>query len=102
MTPLYTWSGQYCAFIRNGSIFDRHSDYLGWMTEDGKAWRRDGSFWGELVDESYILRRTSMAIPARRAVRAIPDRPATPATRANRAGRASRTGSVDALEEILS
>ena len=102
MTPLYTWAGQYCAFIRNGRIFDRHSDYLGWVTEDGKAWRRDGSFWGELVDENYILRRTSMAIPARRAVRAIPARPATPATRANRAGRASRAVRVDALEEIFS
>ena len=102
MTPLCTWSGQYCAFIRNGKIFDRHSDYLGWVTADGKAWRRDGSLWGEIVDENYILRRTSMAIPARRAVRATPARPATPATRANRAGRALRAGRVDALEEIIS
>lgn len=102
MTPLYTWAGQYCAFIRNGRIFDRHSAYLGWVTEDGRAWRRDGSFLGELVDENYILRRTSMAIPGRRAARATPARPATPVARANRAGRASRAGCVDALEEILS
>lgn len=102
MTPLYTWAGQYCAFIRNGRIFDRHSNYLGWLTEDGRAWRRDGSFWGELVDENYILRRTNMVTPARRAVRAIPARPATPARRVNRVGRVSRVGHVDALEELLS
>ncbi|WP_432280472.1 4-fold beta flower protein [Tropicimonas omnivorans] len=102
MTPLYTWAGRYCAFIRNGWIFDRHSHYLGWLTEDGKAWERDGSFLGELVDENYILRRTAMAIPARRAVRPSPARPATPAARVNRAGRVSRAGRIDALEELLS
>lgn len=102
MTPLYTWSGQYCAFIRNGRIFDQHSDYLRWVTEDGKAWRRDGNFWGELVDENYILRRSSMAIPAWRSVRTTPARPATPAAKVNRVGRVPRAGRVDALEEVLS
>lgn len=102
MTPLYTWTGRYCAFISNGWIFDRQSHYLGWLTEDGKAWGRDGSFLGELVDENYILSRTTMATPARRAVRAIPAPPATPAARVNRAGRASRAGRVDVLEELLS
>lgn len=70
------------------------------MDETGKAWRSDGHFWGELVDENYILRPTTMATPAARAIRSAPATPATPATRAMRAARAARSGYIDVLAEL--
>lgn len=42
MIRLYTWSGRYCGFILNNYIFDRHSKYLGWLENDGRAWRSNG------------------------------------------------------------
>lgn len=87
MTPIYQWNGQYFGFIKNDRLFNASSQYLGWVTEDGKVWRRNGTFLGEVENENYILRRTSMATPARRA---------------NRAGKASRAGRIDALDEFAS
>ena len=100
MTPIYRWSGQYFGFLKNGNLFSNTSNYLGWVTEDGRVWKSNGQFLGEIVDEHYILRRTSMATPATRARKATPARPATPARRASRAGRASRASMVDALSEL--
>ena len=100
MTAIYRWSGQYFGFIKSDRFFDASCRYLGWVTEDSRVWRADGSFLGEIVDENYILRRTSMARPANRAVRATPATPARPATRATRAARAARAGRVDALDEF--
>lgn len=89
-TPIYRWNGEYFGFLRNGRLFNASSEYLGWVTEDGRVWKTDGKFLGEIEDENYILRRTSMATPA------------TPARKANRAGRASRAGRIDALDEFQS
>lgn len=95
--PLYTWDGRWWGFILNGRIFTTESEYRGWIDDDGRAWRKDGSFLGELTEEAYILRRTAMATPANRAARATPATPARRAARANRAARAGRAGKVDAL-----
>ncbi|MDX7780335.1 hypothetical protein SJR98_19840 [Aeromonas hydrophila] len=100
MTFIYRWNGEYFGFIKNDHLFDAKSQYLGWVTNDDKVWRKNGTFLGELEDENYILKRTSMAKPVTRSVRAIPTTPATPARRANRAGRTPRTGQVDALDEF--
>ena len=96
--PIYRWNGEYFGFISNGCLFDRSSNYLGWI--DGKeVWKKDGTCLGELIDNAYILRRTSMAIKATKATRATPATPATPATRASRAECATRAGYADALDE---
>ncbi|WP_158144290.1 4-fold beta flower protein [Vibrio metschnikovii] len=102
MTPIYRWNGQYFGFIKNDRLFNASSQYLGWVTEDGRVWRRNGTFLGEVENENYILKRTSMATPANRAVRATPATPVTPARRANRAGKALRAGRIDALDEFAS
>ncbi|EOV1982966.1 TPA: 4-fold beta flower protein [Vibrio parahaemolyticus] len=102
MTPIYRWNGQYFGFIKNDRLFNASSQYLGWVTEDGRVWRRNGTFLGEVENENYILRRTSMATPANRAVRATPATPVTPARRANREGKALRAGRIDALDEFAS
>ncbi len=99
MTPIYRWNGEYFGFISNSRLFDATSRYLGWVTDDDRVWRRNGIFLGEIENDNYILRRTSMATPATRATRATPSTPAIPARRANRAARASRAGRNDALDE---
>ncbi|OCH42338.1 4-fold beta flower protein [Aliivibrio fischeri] len=93
MTPIYRWNGQCFGFIKNDRLFSASSQYLGWVTEDGRVWRRNGAFLGEVENENYILRRTSMATPATLA---------TPPRRANRADKASRVGQFDALDEFAS
>jgi len=60
---------------------------LGWL-DSGDVYRSNRTYLGEIVDENYILRRTSMAT---RATRATPATPAMPTQRANRAGRALRS-----------
>ncbi|MEN6474130.1 MAG: 4-fold beta flower protein [Syntrophaceae bacterium] len=102
MIAIYRWNGEYFGFIRNGHLFNAVSQYLGWVTDDGRVWRKNGTFLGEIENDNYILRRTSMATPATRATRATPASPATPARRANRAARASKAGRVDALDEFES
>jgi hypothetical protein len=100
MTPIYRWSGQYFGFISNDRLFDASSHYLGWITEDGRVWRANGSFLGEIEDENYILRRTSMSTPSNRSARSRPSTPSVPSTKSNRSGRSARSGRVDALEEF--
>ena len=102
MTAIYRWNGEYFGFIRNDKLFNASSEYLRCITEDGRVWREDGSFLGEIEDENYILRRTSMVTPVTRVPKVTPPTPATPARRVNRAGRVSRVGSVDALDEFES
>ena len=98
--PLFKWSGEYAGFIYGGRLFDASSDYIGWIEDDGRCWDSGGAFLGELVEGSYVLRRSAMATPASRAARAHPATPAMPARRADRAGRATRAGWDDALEDL--
>lgn len=100
MTPIYRWNGKYFGFIKGDCFFNAVSEYLGWITEDGRVWRADGAFLGEIEDGEYVLRRQATVTPARRARRATPSTPATPARRANRASRPSRAGLIDALDEF--
>ena len=50
MIAVYRWNGEYFGFIRNDKLFNASSEYLGWITEDGRVWRKDGSFLGEIED----------------------------------------------------
>jgi hypothetical protein len=52
MTAIYRWNGEYFGFLRNGRLFNASSEYLGWITDDGRVWRKDGSFLGEIEDEN--------------------------------------------------
>jgi len=100
MTPIYRWSGEYFGFIRNGRLFDSSANYLGWLSDEGRVWRTDGTFLGELSGENYILRRTSMMCPTPRTPRIPPIKPIAPIPKLNRPGRTPRSGRVDALNEF--
>lgn len=95
--PIYRWDGRYFGFISGGRLFGTNSDYLGWVDDSGRVWRADGQFLGELVNESYILRRQSAPQPLARLPRLAPVPPIPPAPRINRVGRVGRVGWIDAL-----
>ncbi len=100
MDRIFRWKGSYFGFIRNNRLFATNSTYLGWVDDDGRVWEEGGDFLGEIVDDNNILRRTNMAIPARRAAKSRPATPATPARPANRARKPSRSGKIDALDKF--
>lgn len=101
MSALYSWDGRYFGFVSNGRVFDANSRYVGWVEDDGRAWRADGSFLGEMVDDSYILRNINIAEPARRARRGQPGRPGVRGRPGDRGARAKRVGRIDPLAKML-
>jgi len=98
-TPIYKWNGEYSGFIHSDRLFDAHSKYLGWVDDDGRVWRSDGTFLGEIVEENYILRRTTMVEPVPKVPKVPPVPPVAPVPKINRVGRVKKVGWKDALEE---
>jgi hypothetical protein len=98
--PIYRWNGEYFGFIEDDHLFNTKGNFLGWISDDGRVWKKDGDFLGELVDDIYILRRQSMPTPTRRTRKLIPPRPAIPAKHAKQAKRAKKAGWDDALDEF--
>jgi hypothetical protein len=98
MIPIHRWSGEYVGFVSNGRLFDAHSNYLGWVEDDGRAWKADGRFLGEIVEGNYLLRRASMIEPIPRIPRIPPIPPISPIPRINRIGRIDRMGWDDAVD----
>ena len=100
MDSIYRWNGRYFGFVRGDCLFSSGGEYLGWIDDDGQVWRADGRYLGEIADQSYVLRRTSMVRPVNRVPRVHPVRPVRPVPSVNRVGRVSRAGWEDALEEF--
>ncbi len=98
--PLYKWSGQYVGFISGGNLFDASSTYLGWVDEEGRCWSSSGSFLGELVEENYVLRRTTMVPPVPKVPKVPPVPPVPPVAKVNRVGKVGRVGWTDALADL--
>lgn len=101
MSGLFTWSGQYVGFIRNGKMFNRSGGYLGWIDDDGRAWNSEGHYIGDFVDGGYVLRNRLRMTPMNRIPRVRPISPVPPISRMNRIGRVRRAGYDDALERFL-
>jgi hypothetical protein len=98
--PIYRWSGEYFGFIENDHFFSAKGNFLGWVSDDGRVWKKNGDLLGELVDEKYILRSQSMPIPSRRTRKLIPPRPTIPEKRPKQPKRAKKAGWDDALDEF--
>jgi hypothetical protein len=99
MTSIFRWNGTYFGFLSGPYLFDAGANYLGWRSEDGKVWRHDGSFLGEIVDEHYILRKAGASPPSNRSARSRPSTPSTPSRTSSRSARSARSGWTDALNE---
>jgi len=100
MNPIYRWSGQYFGFVANGRLFDRNSTYLGWLDDGGRAWKADGQFLGELIEGTYIMRRTNAVAPVARIPLVPPVPPVPPIPVVDRVGRVGWAGWTDALKEF--
>jgi len=98
MKPIFRWNGQYWGFESNGHLFNSRGEYRGWIENDGNAWRHDGSYLGELVDDNYILRLTLKIEPVPRVPRVPPISPVRPVPSVNRVGRVPRVSYEDPLE----
>ena len=98
-TPIYRWSGEFFGFIYNGKFFDADSNFLGWTDDENRVWRADGTFLGEIVDDNYILRRTTMIEPVPRVPKVPPVPPVPPVPRVDRVGHVPKVGWEDALDE---
>lgn len=96
--PVFKWSGEYAGFIYNGYLFDRDSNYLGWIEKDGRVWKADGQFLGELVDNNYILRSEMQIEPVSRIPRVEPVSPISPVSPIDRVGRIDRVGYADSID----
>lgn len=97
---IFRWSGEYFGFIDNGYLFDSHSNYLGWAESDGSVWNEDGTYLGEMVEDSYILRNITMYEPIARIPKIPPISPIPPIPPFNRYGNYAMYGWQDALDRF--
>jgi hypothetical protein len=100
MTFLFRWTGEYVGFFLDGWLFDRNGRYLGWLDADGRVWKADGNYLGELVEGCHVLRNSLRSPPVRRTPRVppVPAAPPTPPT--PRVPRVPRPGWSDALAQL--
>jgi hypothetical protein len=77
MKYIYKWSGKYFGFISGDNFFDASSNWIGWI-EDGKVWRSNGKFLGEIYNDNYILRKTTIVLPIPKIPRISPIPPVPP------------------------
>jgi hypothetical protein len=98
--PLFRWSGAYFGFLLSGWLFDAYGRYLGWYDERGAVWARDGTYLGEIVEASYVLRRLTVSPPVRRTPKVPPVSPPLPSAPANRVPRVTLSGWADALDRV--
>lgn len=98
--PIFRWSGEYFGFISNNYLFDANGNYIGWIEEDGSVWNEDGSYLGELVEGSYILRKSNKIEPIPKVSKIPPIPPIPPIPKINRVGKIPRIGWEDALDKF--
>ncbi len=99
MMPIFRLSGQYFGFIYKKYLFTATSKYVGWF-EGKKVWKSNGQLLGELVEDTYILKKT-MQIPSMPKIPIIPPiPPIPPIPRMNKMRRIPRAGWVDALQDL--
>jgi hypothetical protein len=98
--PIYKWSGNYWGFIYNNRIFDKDSNYKGWIDDEKRAWNSDGVYIGEIVNENYILRRNSKMQPMNKIPKIPPIPPIPPIPKIDRIGKIGKMGWTDVLDKL--
>ena len=99
MKYIYRQNGEYFGFISGDNFFDANSNWVGWV-EGSKIWQANGEFLGEIYEDNYILRRTTMVPPVLRVSRVRPVPPVPPVHPVNRIGRMPIAGLEDALKNL--
>lgn len=97
-TSIYKWSGEYWGFIYNKRLFDQDSNYKGWIDESNQVWDENGRYMGELVQNNYILRRTSKVEPVPKVPKVPPVPPVPPVPKIDKIGKIPKVGWIDPLD----
>ncbi|HEX8266766.1 MAG TPA: hypothetical protein VF596_15300 [Pyrinomonadaceae bacterium] len=97
--PIFKWSGEYIGFIHNGNLFDPNSKYLGWVEKDGSVWTSNGRYFGDLVEENYILRNSMKVEPIPKIPKIPPISPISPISSIPRLPRIAKIGWYDPFDK---
>lgn len=98
--PIYKWKGDYWGFIYNNRLFDKSSNYKGWIDNEGKVWSSEGKYVGEIVNDNYVLRRDSKMQPMDKIPKIPPIRPMSPIPKIDRIGKIDKIGWTDVLDKF--
>ena len=101
MRHVFKWNGAPLAFIHGSALFDFEGRYLGWVGRDGRVWRDDGRYIGELVEDEYVLRNTLRSDPPRMVPRVPPVPPIAPLMPAWRIPRPALPDWVDPFDQYV-
>lgn len=93
MRHIYKWNGNYFGFVSGDNLFDKHSNWVGWI-ENNQVWLASGEFLGKIYDNDYILKNTIM-VPL---VPRVPHVPPVPPI--SRVSRVPIVGWEDPLENL--
>jgi hypothetical protein len=98
--PIFRWNGEYFGFIWKNRLYDENSNYIAWI--DGEeVWKKDGTYLGDLYENTYILRPTKIENRSPCKPKKIPtDHPTKPKLCPTREPKESRKNYVDALDEF--
>jgi len=99
MKYIYKWNGEYFGFISGDNFFDANSNWVGWI-EGSQVWQANGEFLGEIYEDNYILRKTTMISPVPRVPRVSPVPPVPPVHPVNRIGKVPLAVLEDALKGL--
>jgi hypothetical protein len=95
---LYRWDGRHVGFRSGDHLYTHEGDCFGWVDDDETVWRTDGTYVGELMHDSYVLRSKRLREGSRRTRRRMdPPRGVTPVDVPDRDGRMPLAGMDDAL-----
>ncbi len=96
---IYRWSGEYFGFLNGNKFYDSNGKYLGWADDESRIWSSDGWFFGQIVNNNYVLRRVRMKEPKPRIPIAPSLPPVPPIPNIDQVPRAPKPGWRDALDE---
>ncbi|HUU87325.1 MAG TPA: hypothetical protein VMX17_06195 [Candidatus Glassbacteria bacterium] len=97
--PIFRWNGKYFGFIWKNRLFNDEAKYLAWI--DGiEVWKKDGTYLGDLFEDTYILRATKIEKhPPCKPKNNPSEQPTKPKLCPSREPRETRRNYVDALDE---
>ena len=97
--PLYRWNGRHVGFRSGDHLYALDGECFGWVDDDGTVWRTTGSYLGELMHESYVLRSKRLREGSRRTRQKMePPRPLAAVPVDARPARVPLVGMDDALD----
>ncbi len=99
MRYIYKWNGNYFGFVSGENLFDKQSNWIGWL-ENNQVWLANGYFLGEIYNDDYILKNTAMVPLVPKVPHVPPVPPVSPVPSVNRVGMVPVVGWEDPLDNL--